>query len=224
MKVCIVIPAFNEAKAVTELIKKLLSHAEKVVVVDDGSGDDTSELAQGAGAIVLRHEKNCGKGAALRTGFEYAVKSGCDGVITIDADGQHDWREVPLFISKAESSGADIILGTRMGSVREMPFIRLLTNIVTSLIVSVLSRQRITDSQTGYRLIRREVLENVVLVTSNYDTESEILIRAGRKGFKIAEIPIRTIYGGETSNINRLTDTLRFFRLVLRTVVGCWKE
>ena len=219
MKICIVIPAFNEAKAVAELVKKLLSHSDKVIVIDDGSSDGTSKLAQGAGAIVLRHEKNCGKGAALRTGFKYAVKSGCDGVITIDADGQHDWREVPLFISEAERSSADIILGTRMKSVGEMPFIRLLTNVVTSLIVSVFSRQRITDSQTGYRLIRREVLENVALVTSNYDMESEILIKAGRKGFKIAEIPIRTIYGVESSNINRLTDTLRFIRLVLKNII-----
>ena len=101
-----------------------------------------------------------------------------------------------------------------------MPFIRLATNVVTSLIVSILSRQKITDSQTGYRLIKRKVLEKVDLVTSNYETESEILIKAGRKGFKVSEVPIRTIYGGESSSINRFTDTLRFIKLVIRIAVS----
>ena len=220
MKVCVVIPAFNEGKTVRKLVKELLSIADRVVVVDDGSTDDTSGQAEDAGAVVLRHDRNCGKGASLRTGFAYAVRAGCEQIVTMDADGQHDWREVPLFVSEAERSGADIILGTRMGSREGMPFIRLATNVVTSLIVSVLSRQKITDSQTGYRLIRREVLGKIDLVTSNYETESEILIKAGRKGFKISEIPIRTIYGGESSNINRFTDTLRFIRLVLRIAMS----
>lgn len=220
MKVCVLIPAFNEAKTVGKLVKELLSYVERVVVVDDGSTDDTSGQAEDAGAVVLRHDRNCGKGASLRTGFDYALRAGCEQIITIDADGQHDWREVPLFVREAERSGADIILGTRMGSREGMPFIRLATNVVTSLIVSILSRQKITDSQTGYRLIRREVLEKVDLATSNYETESEILIKAGRKGFKVSEIPVRTIYGGESSNINRFTDTLRFIRLVFRIAMS----
>lgn len=220
MKVCVVIPAFNEGKTIGKLVRRLLSCADGVVVVDDGSTDDTSGQAEDAGAVVLKHDKNSGKGASLRTGFDYALRAGCEQIITIDADGQHDWREVPLFVSEAERSGADIVLGTRMGSREGMPFIRMATNVVTSLIVSILSRQKITDSQTGYRLMKREVLEKVDLVTSNYETESEILIKASRKGFKVSEVPIRTIYGGESSNINRLTDTLRFIRLVIRIAVS----
>ncbi len=220
MKVCVVIPALNEGKTIGKLVERLLSCADRVVVVDDGSTDDTSGQAEKAGAVVLRHDRNCGKGASLRTGFDYALRAGCEQIITMDADGQHDWEELPLFVSEAERSGADIILGTRMGSREGMPFIRLATNVVTSLIVSILSRQKITDSQTGYRLIKREVLEKVALVTSNYETESEILIKAGRKGFKVSEVPIRTIYSGEFSNINRFTDTLRFIKLVIRIAVS----
>lgn len=219
MKIYVLIPALNESKTIGQLVHQLLAHAQRVIVVDDGSTDDTPERAEDAGAIVIRHGKNRGKGAALRTGFGYAVKTDCDGVITMDGDGQHDWKEVPLFVNKAESSDADIVLGTRMGCIKGMPLIRLLTNIVTSLIVSVLSRQKITDSQTGYRLIRREVLQNVELLTANYETESEILIKASRKGYKITEIPIKTIYGQESSNINRLTDTFRFIVLVLKTAM-----
>ncbi len=214
---CVVVPAFNESGAVGELVRKLLSYVSEVIVVDDGSTDDTSKKARDAGATVLRHLRNCGKGAALRTGFDHALRAGYDGVITLDADGQHDCREMPLFINEVEKSGADIVLGTRMGSVRGMPLIRLLTNIVTSFIVSILSRQRITDSQTGFRLIKRGVLEKVHLATTNYETESEILIKASRQGFKITEIPIKTIYRKQASNINAFIDTLRFIRLVLKT-------
>lgn len=210
-------PAFNESEAVGELVGKLHSYVEEVIVVDDGSTDDTYEKARDAGATVVRHSQNRGKGAALRTGFKHAVAAGCDGVITMDADGQHDYREIPLFINEAEKCGADIILGTRMGSVSGMPRIRLLTNIVTSFIVSILARQRVSDSQTGFRFIKRAVLENVRLTTTNYDMESEILIEASRKGFKITEIPVKTIYGDNASNINPFIDTLRFIRLVLKT-------
>ncbi len=216
-RICVVVPAFNESETVGKLTGKLLPYVEEVIVVDDGSTDHTSRKAEEAGATVLRHFRNRGKGAALRTGFNHAVKAGYDGVITIDADGQHDYREIPLFINEARKCGADIILGTRMGSVSRMPLIRLLTNIVTSFIVSILSHQRISDSQTGFRLIKREVLEKVNLKTRNYEAESEILIKAGRQGFKITEIPIKTIYGKQSSNINAFTDTLRFIRLVLKT-------
>ena len=222
MRVCILIPAYNGSRTIGELVQNLFRYVGAVIVVDDGSYDDTYLKAKDAGAVVLKHNKNRGKGAALRTGFEYAAGEGYEAVITIDADGQHDWRDVPLFINEAENGNADIILGTRMGNCEGMPFIRLLTNVVTSRIVSFLSRQKITDSQMGYRLIRREVLENVNLITSNYDMESEILLKAARKGFRITEIPVRTIYGSQSSKINRLVDTFRFVKLIFK-MAASWQ-
>ena len=229
MKVCVLIPACNGGRTIGGLVQNLFRYIGSVIVVDDGSYDDTYVKAKDAGAVVLKHDKNRGKGAALRTGFKYAVGKGYDGIITMDADGQHDWREVPLFISEAEKGDADIILGTRMRDCEGMPFVRLLTNVVISRIVSFLTSQKITDSQMGYRLIRREVLENISLITSNYDMESEILLKAAEKGFRITEIPVKTIYGGQTSKINSIVDTFRFFKLILRTAAGgllasCRKE
>ncbi len=219
MKIGVIIPAFNEAETIPHLIEHLLPLVNEVVVVDDGSTDSTAEEAKARGARVLRHPMRMGKGAALRTGFQYALKEDFHAVITMDADGQHDWREVPKFIQAARKGEAGIIIGNRMGDVHSMPLVRLWTNRVTSWFISRLSHQRIEDSQSGYRLIRTEVLRDVKLITSNFDTESEILIEASRKGYRIRSIPIKTIYLDESSKIKPLLDTLRFTRLVLKNLL-----
>ncbi len=218
MKVGVIIPAFNEAKTIPCLIEHLLPLVNEVVVIDDGSTDRTAEEAKARGARVLRHPKRMGKGAALRTGFQYSLKEEFHAVITMDADGQHDWREVPKFIEAARKEEVGIIIGNRMGDIHSMPLIRLWTNRVTSWIISRLSHQRIEDSQSGYRLIRTDVLRDVKLVTSNFDTESEILVKASRQGYRMGSIPIRTIYLNELSKIKPLLDTLRFTRLVLKNL------
>jgi glycosyltransferase involved in cell wall biosynthesis len=219
MKVCVLLPAYNEAGTIAALVQDIRKHVRDVIVVDDGSSDGTAAFAGKAGAKVLRNEKNAGKGASLRKGFEYIAAGGCGAVITMDADRQHDAGEIPSFIRKMEETGADIVLGTRMGAHEGMPRLRLLTNIVTSFIVSLLCMRKVTDSQTGYRLIRTEVLRNVELETANYETESEIIIKAARKGFAITEVPIKTIYAGQESKIKPGRDTLRFAKLVIRSVL-----
>lgn len=218
MKVGVIIPAFNEAETIPHLIEHLLPLVNEVVVVDDGSTDNTAEEAKARGARALRHPRRMGKGAALRTGFQYAIREDFHAVITMDADGQHDWREIPEFIEADRNGEAGIIIGNRMGDVHSMPLIRLWTNRVTSWIISCLSHQRIEDSQSGYRLIRTDVLRDVKLVTSNFDTESEILVKASRQGYRIESIPIKTIYMNESSKIKPLLDTLRFTKLVLRSL------
>ncbi len=218
MKICVLLPAYNESRAVFRLVRDIKGIVPDVIVVDDGSSDDTAGEAGRAGAVVLRNEKNMGKGASLRKGFEHVAGGDCDAVITMDADGQHDYREIPLFIDKMLETNADIVIGTRMGETADMPLIRLLTNRVTSLVVSLLCLCRITDSQSGYRLIKKRVLKEVSLETSNYDTESEILIKAARKGFSVKEVPVRTIYGGQESKIRPGKDTVRFIKLVFKSV------
>ena len=219
MKTLALIPCFNEEAAIADVVRGCLRHTDAVLVVDDGSSDDTALRARQAGAVVIRHPRNLGKGVALNAGYAYAVREGCDAVITLDGDGQHDPGEIPKFIEAAASSDVHIVLGCRMADVSEMPRIRRFTNRTTSRFVSWLSGQKIEDSQTGFRLIKREVLEAVRCTTRNYDAEPEILIKAGRKGFRIGEVPVATIYHGGKSSINPVVDTWRFIRLV---IVSWW--
>lgn len=222
MRTLVVIPCKNLEDEVGDVVRGVLglNLGLDVLVVDDGSTDATSEAASRAGAVVLAHDVNLGKGAALRTGFGYAVENDYDAVVTMDGDGQHDPGAIPDFLDALENSGADIVIGTRMHAVGDMPGLRVWTNRTTSRVVSALSRQNIPDSQSGYRLIRVRVLRDIAgaLVTTRYDTESELLIRAARRGYRISSVAIESIYTGTVSHINPLIDTLRFIRLVVRSV------
>ncbi len=247
-KILVLIPAFNAEKTISSLIGQISAFIPRkdVLVIDDGSADRTYQLAKESGANCLQHKKNKGKGEALKTGFEYAVEQGYSGVITLDADLQHDPKFIPEFIKKAESdidtgragcptyakpetyihigvpqsgtSPTDILIGTRNIRLKTMPFSRWLTNNVTSIIVSILGDTKVRDSQSGYRYISTEVLKAVKLSTRKYELESEILIKAGRKGFKIAPVPISTIYHGSKSFINPLVDTGRFIKLMWKSL------
>ncbi len=217
-RICAVIPAYNEADRVGGVVRRTLPHVDRVIVVDDGSADATAEAARSAGADAVRHDRNLGKGAALATGLQRAAAAGFDGAVTLDADGQHDPDEVPRLIAAFRDTGADIVLGTRMGDRRGMPLVRALTNLVTSIVISCLAGRRITDSQCGFRVLRLSTAGRLPLSASRYDTESEILVKAARLSMSIKEVPIDTIYGGETSKISPLVDTWRFIRLALRLI------
>ena len=212
--VCVLIPAYNEAEQIGEVVEQSKEFVDRVLVVDDGSSDKTAALAEKAGAEVIRHPQNRGKGAALRTGFEKLLGSDCGSVIVLDADGQHQPSEIKTFIQAAEETGADIIIGDRMADSAAMPRIRYYTNRVMSSLLSGVCRQKVPDSQCGYRLIGRNVLETIKFKTSNYDTESEMLIEASRHGFRLGSVPIKTIYTGQISTIRPLRDTWRFIRLL----------
>ncbi len=215
----ILVPAYNADSTIAELIKEVLRFVDKddIVVVDDGSTDQTFEVAKRFDVVVLRHQKNEGKGEALKTGFRYALQKGYPALITMDADLQHDPRSIIEFVRNSENSSG-IIVGTREINLKIMPFARWLTNNLTSAIVSILSGGSIRDSQSGYRLISTEVLKSIKLRSKKYDLESEILVKAKRKGFKIDRIPIKTIYEGEKSFINPLIDTGRFIRLMWKSL------
>jgi glycosyltransferase involved in cell wall biosynthesis len=218
-KIAVIIPAYNAGTTIAELIEKTsrFVNREDIVVIDDGSRDRTLEIAGGTGAVVLRHEANKGKGEALKTGFRYAENKDYSAVVTLDADLQHDPDSIPDFARKADGFSG-IIIGTRKRNLKIMPMGRWLTNTLTSAIVSVLAGQSIRDSQSGYRLITAQVLKRLELDSTKYDLESEILIKAKRKGFEITEIPIETIYAGGRSSIDPLADTVRFIRLMWRSL------
>ncbi len=217
MKIAIVIPAYNEEKNIEELLKRFKDFPMKnIIVVDDGSSDRTSSIAERYRVTLLKHKKNLGKGMAHKTAFEYVLKNYFEGVITMDADGQHAPEEIERFIKAKDS--ADILVGTRRMALTNMPMKRYLSNKVSSLVVSLIASQRVFDSQSGFRYISSEVLRNIPLKTRRFDTESEILIKAGRIGFKIGYVPISTIYREEKSYINPLLDTFRFIGLACRSL------
>ena len=216
MKVCVLIPLYNEARTIRRLVKDVANYADKCLVVDDGSTDLSGAIASEAGAIVIKHPKNYGKGVSLQSGFKKILGWKYDAVITMDGDGQHDPADLPKFIKKAKTSSAGVISGNRMGDVGKMPLIRILTNKLMSFVISKISRQKIVDSQCGYRLIKINVLEKLNLSTSRFEIESEILIEAAKYGYRIDFVPISSIYREEKSRIDPLFDTLRFIRFVFR--------
>jgi glycosyltransferase involved in cell wall biosynthesis len=208
------IPAYNERARVGAVVGQALRHVDEVVVIDDGSTDDTATLAEQAGAKVLRHEQNYGKGRAIATALDYFRRSDAAFAVLLDADGQHDPAEIGKFIESAESENADVVVGTRMNDVSNMPWVRRWTNQFTSMVTGRLARQKIPDSQCGFRLLRRNVLTDLKFSSARFETETEMLIQAGRAGHKIASVPIRTIYEtGRASRIHPWRDTVRFFKL-----------
>lgn len=210
--VFVVIPAYKAEAHIGEVVAETfrVSGDIDVVVVDDGSDDATAERAEEAGATVVRHEVNQGKWAALEKGFAEFLKSDRKAVVTLDADGQHSPTELPNLIEVWLKEDADIVVGSRRREVGNMPFIRILTNSVSSGLVSLVAGTTIKDSQSGYRLHTRRVIENVRVKTGGYEAESEILVKAARMGYKVASAPISTIYGEETSHIDQLKAPGRF--------------
>lgn len=216
MKVCVLIPVYNAEAAIGPLVSDVARRVDRCFVIDDGSTDRTAEYARQAGGEIIHHSKNRGKGASLRSGFDRALKEGYDAVITMDGDGQHRPEDISKFVDKAEKSDASIIIGDRMRNPRGMPLVRRLTNRFMSWMISRVCGENIPDSQCGFRLIKRRVLEKLDLSTKRFEIESEILIKAIRSNFKIDSIPIATVYRDEESRIRPIRDTIRFIRFLLK--------
>ncbi len=217
MKVWIIIPAYNERFRLAGILDELKSKNFSILVIDDGSIDNTYEVAEKKADFVIRNEENLGKGMSLKKGISYLLKeTDFDYLVTMDADGQHSPSELNKFLQKAED-GAYFVVGNRMSDPIGMPKLRIITNKVMSWLISRISRQRIPDTQCGFRLIKREVLEKINITTNNFEIESEILIKAARSGFPVKSIPIRSIYFKSLeSRINPFVDTVRFIKFILQ--------
>lgn len=218
MKIGIVIPACNVGGQLRGVLLKCLQYVSKnhIYVIDDGSTDLTSDVAKKGRVVIHRHPGNLGKGAALKTGFKLALSDRLEGIFTMDGDGQHDPDSIPAFLSVMRKTGCDFVMGTRRFRISEMPADRIFSNRMSSLVVSLLVGRAIHDSQCGFRLIRRNVIESIELNTNHYETETELLVKAIWNGFRIGfcSIPvISTIY---ESQIRRLPDSVRFCRLILK--------
>jgi glycosyltransferase involved in cell wall biosynthesis len=213
-KILVLIPAYNAAGYLRELVSRVGEYfpVRDILIVNDGSTDDSADILAGLECRNITFSVNQGKGEALKAGFDFAVSSDYDAVITIDADLQHPPEHLHAFCEKYGQ--ADILIGTRTINPGLMPFDRLLTNNLTSLIISCFGSMRIRDSQSGYRLIKTPVLRELRLTSERYDTESEMLFQTGYLGFSVAEVPIETVYEGSRSFINPFKDTMRFIRQI----------
>lgn len=216
MKICVLIPSFNEERTIGWLVAAVREYGYNVIVIDDGSQDKTAKLARDNGAEVIVNERNLGKGASLRKAFESLRQKDYEGVVIMDGDGQHLPEDLVHFVDLFKAERPGIIVGNRMMKPKGMPLIRWLTNKFMSFVLSKMCKQSILDSQCGFRLIDMEVLKKLKLSTEKFEIESEMLIEAASNGFKIESVPITTIYSGQNSAIHPIKDTLRFLRFVFK--------
>ncbi|MGB9081782.1 MAG: glycosyltransferase family 2 protein [Desulfuromonadaceae bacterium] len=218
MATCILIPAYNAGKTILAVVRECLEHGLPVAVVDDGSTDDTSALLSGLPVTMLRHQQNRGKGAALKTGFAWAVESGFDAVVTVDADGQHDVLAIPLLAASAQSGKWGILIASRRSQFDQMSGLRKLWNRIGVWCIWKRTGFEITDSQSGFRYYSREVLTTVPLKSNGYALEMEILLKAWKKGFTIGSLPVaaRVADGRSTSHYRPVHDTFNISMTFLR--------
>jgi len=216
----LLIPAYNVEQYLDELLDEALKYipAQNVIVVDDGSSDRTSEIARTKGVNLINHSSNRGKGAALRTGFDYILKQKGEWIITIDGDLQHDPSKLPEFIEYTDSGEYDFIIGTRQRGLGGMPWDRRFSNWSTSLVLSMVTGKKIFDSQCGYRLIRCKLLDKLIFTTDGYEFETEYLLKLIKAGACIGWIKIPTCYSGESSEINRFSIILKFLKVVIKFI------
>lgn len=216
MKICVLIPTYNESAAIGAVVQKVREKGFDVLVVDDGSSDGSADIARNSGALVLVNAKNHGKGYSLQRGFDYIISRDYDALITMDGDGQHAPEDLGKFVELFEQKHPDVICGNRMRNPKGMPGVRFVTNKVMSGLISLVCRQKIYDTQCGYRLIKTDVLRNIQLSSAAFEIESEVLIKASKKRYRIASVFIQTIYSNERSKINPFFDTVRFFVYIVR--------
>jgi hypothetical protein len=208
----IVIPCFNEGATIAALVGAVRQHLPVLIVVDDGSTDNTPAHAANAGAIVISHGRNFGKGAALRTGFSEAMKQGFEWAVTMDGDGQHSPADMPALLRCAEESGAPLVVGNRMDQARAMPWLRRRVNVWMSRKLSQRAGRILPDTQSGFRVIHLPTWSALPLNTKRFEVESEMLMAFVAADCPVAFVPVQVIPPGRSSHIRPVTDTLRWWR------------
>jgi glycosyltransferase involved in cell wall biosynthesis len=195
------IPAFNEEKVIVDVIKKCMTYADRVVVCDDGSKDNTGDVSLKAGAIVLKHEQNQGKGHAMKTLFDYAKKNEVDVMVTIDGDGQFLPEEIPNILEPITKDNVDIVIGYRFEDNEEMPAYRKIGNKILDKFTNLASELPFRDTQGGFRSYSKKAINSINITTKGFGVDSEILVDASKKGLNIIERKVTVIYntGNSTS-------------------------
>jgi glycosyltransferase involved in cell wall biosynthesis len=213
-----VIPAYREEKHIGDIVRRTRQQLDHVLVVDDGSNDQTARRAREAGAEVIVHSQNCGKGEAIKTGLRHWLDRQFTHVIILDSDGQHLPEEIDRFIAAAATAAEPtfFFVGNRMNNPAGMPFIRRVVNRYMSRQISGLCGQKIPDTQCGFRMLDRQLIPELLGGGKRFDYETEMLIIASRKGYRIESVPITTIYSDEVSKISPARDAISFFKLLRR--------
>lgn len=205
-----------EEGRIGRVVEGVRKYCDSVVVIDDGSTDNTAAEAKKAGAVVIRHDVNKGKGVSLDDGFKYAREHGFEFVITMDADGQHDPDDLPGFFNEYSNSGVPVLIGSRMANAMGMPLVRRLTNVFMSWLLSRKMGQCVPDTQCGYRLYRCDLLDGLSVESGRFAAESEILLYLADKGVRMGAVPVKVIYRDEKSKIHPVRDTIRFLSMIKR--------
>lgn len=218
MRIITIIPAYNEEKTIEKVVNGVKKYSD-VLVVDDGSSDETSSLAKKAGANVVDHNQNIGKGAAIKTGLDSAINDNYDLMVLLDGDGQHDPRCIPLLLEGMD--GVDVLIGSRFLGMapKNMPLQRRLSNGITTRLIRFVTGYHITDSQCGFRVISRKAAPFFLDISYNdYVYESEVLCKASENDLVVNERPIECIYGNEKSYV-RFRHVIHYIMFTLRLLV-----
>jgi len=220
-KTFVVIPAYNSARTVGHVVGGVRRYGLKAVVVDDGSTDDTAEVARAAGAELVRHARNRGKGHALVSGFRWTLDRGAEFVVTMDADGQHAPEDLPLLLHRAEATSANLVIGQRRLDLEAMPKTSFVGNCISTFWISLFCGRQFPDTQCGFRIYSADLLRRLPPRGGHFETETELLMRASLLNLTIEWVPIRTIYDNgitpHSTNFHNLFDSLRVIGVVLRS-------
>jgi glycosyltransferase involved in cell wall biosynthesis len=212
-----VIPAFQDEKHIGDIVRRTRKQLVHVLVVDDGSSDQTGQRARDAGAEVIVHDQNRGKGDAIKTGLEHCFSREITWVILLDSDGQHLPEEIDRFLAvAAHATQPTFLIGNRMNNVAGMPVIRRVVNHYMSRQISRVCKQEIPDTQCGFRMLNRELIPQLLGGGDRFDYDTEVLILVSRKGYRIESVPITTVYTDQVSKIRPLRDAIRFLKLMWR--------
>jgi glycosyltransferase involved in cell wall biosynthesis len=214
MKIMAGMPAYNESKYIGSMVLSTRQYVNEVVVVDDGSGDDTSKIAQFAGADVIRHPQNKGYGAAILSIFDEARKRDPDVLIILDADAQHNPQEIPNII-KPILEGYDVVIGTREKQAEKIPFYRRIGQKVIARSVNILSDEHLSDSECGFRAFSRKAIAELHLKESGMAISAETVAEAARQNLKIIQVPVSVIYGKDGSTLNPVSHGLGVMTRIL---------
>jgi len=212
-----VIPGYQDEKHIGDIVRRTRERLDHVLVIDDGSTDRTAQCAREAGAEVVIHDQNRGKGEALKTGLGHCLDREVTWVILLDSDGQHLPEEIDRFVAAAvAATRPSFFIGNRMNDLAGMPFIRRVVNRYMSWRISRVCRQKIPDTQCGFRMLDRQLIPELLGGGHRFDYETEVLIIASRKGYRIESVPITTVYTDQVSKIHPLRDAIRFYKMMWR--------